>query len=489
MSSDVLSETKNLQQHSDQDSSSGRRWKRSLLVIAVVAVVALATALISDAGSSGETGPEFTHTITRGELIVTVTEQGTLESADNTEIKCKVRGENTIIWVIESGTVVKPGDELVRLDTLAIEDAIAERTKYAHLTRSGAERAKADVARAELAIPEYLEGRYRSQLMTLEKDLTIAKSNLLTVRNMLSHAEMMAKRGYVSGLEVEEKTFAVTQAELNMDVKKTQIDVLENFTKTMELETLKGELNAAKARFAAEDERAQMDAERRDLALEEFKHCVVRAERGGLVIYPLAEKWKRAPEIEEGATVHRDQILLLMPDLSKMQVKVGIHESIVDRIKPGLAARVTLPDKTLDGEVSSVAAVTRPAGWWTGNVVKYDTIVKLPPMEGLKPGMSAKVEIVLIRHENVLTIPVTAVVETAKGDFCWVKTAEGAKRCSLQLGDTNDNFIVVKKGLTEGDKVILDPLASIEQAQILALKPIDETTLRESENREANHVD
>ena len=41
------------------------------------------------------------------------------------------------------------------------------------------------MARAELAIPEYLEGRYRSQLMTLEKDLAIAESNLLTAQNML----------------------------------------------------------------------------------------------------------------------------------------------------------------------------------------------------------------------------------------------------------------------------------------------------------------
>ncbi|MHC4205149.1 MAG: efflux RND transporter periplasmic adaptor subunit [Planctomycetota bacterium] len=489
MSTDVPAKTQNQQQHRNRDSSSGKWWKRILSAAAVVAVVVSAAALIPDTGSSREIGPELTHTITRGELIVTVTEQGTLESADNTEIKCRVRGQNTIIWVVESGSVVKPGDELVRLDTLAIEDAIAERTKYAHLTRSGAERAKADVARAELAIPEYLEGRYRSQLMTLEKDLTIVKSNLLTAQNMLAHAEMMAKRGYVSGLEVEDKTFAVTQAELNVDVKNTQIDVLKNFTRAMELETLKGNLNAAKARFAAEDERSQQDAARRDLALEEFKHCVVRAERGGLVIYPVAEKWKRAPEIEEGATVHRDQTLLLMPDLSQMQVKVGIHESIVKRIKPGMAARITLPDKTLDGEVTSVAAVTRPAGWWTGNVVKYDTIVKLPSVEGLKPGMSAEVEVILARHENVLTIPVAGVLETTQGDFCWVKTAEGAKeRRPLQLGDTNDNFIVVKAGLEEGEKIVLDPLASIEEAQKLALKPIDEATTREPDDQETDHV-
>jgi len=328
MSTDVLPETQNPQQHTNQDSSSGRWWKRTLLAISVITVLGSAVALIPRNSSSQEIDSELTHTITRGDLIVTVTEQGTLESADNTEIKCKVRGQNTIIWVIESGSVVKSGDELVRLDTLAIEDAISERKKYAWWTKSGAERARADVARAELAIPEYLEGRYRSQLMTLEKDQVIARSNLRTAQNILAHAKMMSERGYVSDLELQEKTFAVT--------------VLERFTKAMELETLNGNLNAARARYAAEYERNLQDAARRDIAIEELKYCVMKAERSGLVIYPSAEKWKRAPEIEEGATVYRDQILLLMPDLSKMQVKVGIHESMIDRIKPGLAARITL---------------------------------------------------------------------------------------------------------------------------------------------------
>jgi multidrug efflux pump subunit AcrA (membrane-fusion protein) len=427
--------------------------------------------------------------ITRGDLIVSVTEQGTLESADNTEIKCKVRGQNTIIWVIESGSIVKPGDELVRLDTLVIEDAISERKKYAWWTKSGAERARADVARAELAIPEYLEGRYRTQLMTLEKDQIIARSNLRTAQNILAHARMMAERGYVSDLELQEKIFAVTQAELNVEVKKTQIDVLERFTKAMELETLNGNLNAAKARYAAEYERNLQDAARRDLAIEELEYCVMKAERSGLVIYPPAEKWKRAPEIEEGATVYRDQILLLMPDLSKMQVKVGIHESMIDRIKPGLAARITLPDNTLDGEVSSVASVTRPAGWWTGNVVKYDTIIRLPSVKGLKPGMSAEVEVILDRHEDVLTIPAAAVVQTTLGDFCWIKITDGVKRHSLQLGDTDDNFIVVEAGLQEGDEVVLDPMAYITEVQTLALKQIDKAKSRELINVEADRVD
>ena len=87
-----------------QDRRKGRWWKRGLLAMGVTAAVAWATTLIPGASSSREIGPTRTHTITRGDLIVTVTEQGTLESSDNTEIKNKVRGQSTVIWVIEGGT-------------------------------------------------------------------------------------------------------------------------------------------------------------------------------------------------------------------------------------------------------------------------------------------------------------------------------------------------------------------------------------------------
>jgi HlyD family secretion protein len=120
-----------------------------------------------------------------------------------------------------------------------------------------------------------------------------------------------------------------------------------------------------------------------------------------------------------------------------------------------------------------VASVTKPAGWWTGNVVKYDTIVELPTTEGLKPGMSVEVEVIIAQHEDVLLIPTAAVLETANGHVCWVKQGDGATRRLLELGDSSDMFIVVETGITEGDEVILDPLANVEAAQVEAANSLD----------------
>ncbi len=453
----------------------GRWWKRGLLAVSGVAAIALVAALIAGMKSPRESGPKLVHTIARGDLVVTVTEQGTLESSNNTEIKCKVKGASTVLSVIKAGTEVKPGDELVRLDTSTIEDKINQQKIVYQRALATHTQSETDVAVAKIGITEYLEGAYRSQLKTLEKDAAIAESHLRSAQNMLEHSRRMFRKGYVSQLEVEGYEFTVTQAQLELEVKQTEIDALERYTKAKEMETLQSKLKSAEAKLASDKAALDLEKDRLDREEEQLKNCVIVASTSGMVILPSAAQWKETPDIEEGASVREDQVLLMIPDVSKMQVKVGIHESKVDSIKPGMAAKVTLQDSTINGKVSSVASVTRPAGWWTGNVVKYDTIIQLDTTEGLKPGMSAEVEVTIARHENVLTIPVAAVVETEQEYFCWVKTGERPQRRSLQLGDSNDQFLVVEAGLQEGDQVVLNPIAFIEEAQSSALKPLDET--------------
>ncbi len=459
-------------QRTPKTSAAARPWRRGLFVIVAVAVLASAGTLIPKAMSPQDDGPMLTHTIARGDLAVTVTEQGTLESSNNTEIKCKVRGWSLVTWVIEGGTVAEAGDELVRLDTKRIEDAISQQTTTYHTSAATLAQSNAAVANAKIAIPAYLEGSYQTQLKQLERGLTIARTNLDTAQKMLDNTKKMFRRGYVTDLEVEGNAFTVTQAELELEVVKTEIEVLQKYTKEMQMETLNGNLKAAKSKLQADEAGFAMDEARLERAKRELEDCVIRAERSGLVIYPSAAAWKETPDIAEGVNVRKDQTLVLMPDLSKMQIKVGIHESIVDRIRPGLDARITLPDQTLEGTVASVSPVTRPAGWWTGNVVKYDTIIELPSVEGLKPGMSAEVEVILNRYTDVLTVPVAAVVETDTGAFCYVKTPEGPKRRVLQLGDSNDSFIVLTAGLKEGEAVMLNARALLNEVQGEAIESV-----------------
>ena len=472
MSADVIAEPDS---PTTQLKTRSTKWMvRCFFLVGLLTIAGVATAMLVQSSIAAKALPKLTHTVDQGNLVVTVTEQGTLESSENTEIKCKVRGSSMVTWVVPNGTLVKPGDELVRLDTKTIEETVSLTKTNVHTARATLARTKANVARSEIAVNAYLEGRFVSQMKALQKELVIAESNLNTAQKMHRQSEALFKKGYVTDLEVQGNAYAVQEAELELNVKKTQIDVLEKYTKQMELETLNGNLIASKSKLQADEAGLAMDSARRDRAEVELEACVVRADRAGLVIYPSAAAWKNSPDIAEGVSVRKDQVLLLMPDLEKMQVKVGVHESVIDRIRPGLKARVTLPDRQLIAEVSSVATVTRPAGWWTGNVVKYDTIIQLPSDEGLKPGMSAEVEIILAEHEAILTVPVAAVVETKAGFSCWVKENGVVNERVLELGDSNEVFVEVKAGLQKGAEVVLNPLAFVDDAQDQALHSMDD---------------
>ena len=466
-----------VQNVADGEPASSRRTGRWLKLggISFVIIVVVTVAAVMSLRSSKPAAGMLTHVVQRGELVVSVTERGTLESSNNKEIKCRVKGGTTVLWVIKTGTRVKPGDVLVRLDTSKIEDDISQRKIDLATARANKRIAESEVAAAEIAVTEYLEGTYESELATKQKELVIAESELKAARNSLDHSKRLFRKGYISRLEYEAQLDAVKHAELGVHVKETEINALKRFTKAKTMKELQGKLDAAKARLDAYASEFKLQESKLRRAEDQLKNCIIRADTEGLVIYPSAAEWRSEPDIAEGATVREDQVLLMIPDLSKMQVKIGVHESKVDRVKPGKAARVDIQGKWCDGKVKSVASVTRPTGWWNGNMVRYDTVIELneghPPV---KPGMSVAVEVLLAKYEDVLTVPVAAVVATDDGALCWIDSPEGPVRRKVTLGDTNDQFVIVESGITEGEAVILNPGDLIEDAAAIVRKVVPE---------------
>ncbi len=427
--------------------------------------------------ASAESKRMLTHEVTKGDLVVSVTEQGKLESSSNVEIKCRVKGGSTVLWVIESGTEVQPGDELVRLDKATIEDNISTQKITYETAVANKATAESDVAVARIGISEYLEGTFRSLQTTAQKDVVIAESNLKSAQNALIHAEKMFRKGYNSKLDLEAQQDAVAHAQLELDVKKTDLDALEKFTKAKELETLNGLLKIAEARLAAETASLELEEARLKRAEDQLKNCVIVADKAGMVLYPAAAEWKEQPDIEEGASVREDQVLLIMPDLDSMQVKVGIHESKVDRLRKGMPCRVQLQEGYVDGQIAEIASISKGGGWWNGNMVNYDTVVQLNENESLKPGMTVSVEVFLAKHSDVLTVPVAAVLELEEKYYCWVnRGGSSPEKVEVKVSDSNDTFVMISEGISEGDNVVLNPRDFVSEALSASLETIEPRT-------------
>jgi hypothetical protein len=151
-----------------------------------------------------------------------------------------------------------------------------------------------------------------------------------------------------------------------------------------------------------------------------------------------------------------------------MQVKVNVHETKVDNLRANMRARITVQGQTVTGVVDSIANQPEPTSWFSGSVKEYATIVKIAgEASGLKPGMTAEVEILIDHLEDRILLPVAAVV-TDRGKYsCWVAIGEEQtpEHRNLIIGATNDKFVEIKDGVAVGDKVIMNPRAIVDDAK------------------------
>jgi HlyD family secretion protein len=422
----------------------------------------------------------LTAKVQRGELLVTVTEDGNLESAVNIDIKCEVAGGTSILWIVDDGKEVKKGEKIIELDSAALEESINQQRIATEKARAAKIQAEKDHAAAKLAVDEYVQGTFVKSVQDQDAQITIAEENLRSAQNALEHSERMFRKGYISALDLESQRFQVQRAQLELDSAQTAKDVLVKFTKQKTLQDLESKRDSAEAKMRSEGASFDLEESRLKRLEVQLAKCVITAPADGMAVYAndpgMRFGGSQQSQIEEGAAVRERQTILRLPDLSQMQVKVLVHESKVEMLSDawkkardeghGLRARIRIQDVDVQGVLTNIANQPEPSGWWTGNVKEYATTISIDGTpEGLRPGMTAECEILVDDLKNVLTIPVAAVVEQRGGYYVWVKSLTGHDKRPLVLGATNDQYVEVKDGLVEGEEVILNPRAVIADAR------------------------
>jgi multidrug efflux pump subunit AcrA (membrane-fusion protein) len=432
----------------------------------------------------------LTARVERGELVVTVTEDGSVESAVNIDIKCEVAGGTSILWIVDDGTEVKKGEKIVQLDSAALEESINQQRIATEKARAAKIQAEKDYASAKLAVEEYLQGTFLQSVQDQDAKITIAEENLRSAQNALEHSQRMFRKGYISVLDLESQNFQVQRAKLELESAHTAKDVLVKFTKLKMTQELESKRDSAEARMRSEAASFDLEESRLKRLETQLEKCVLVAPADGMAVYA-NEQGSRfggsaQASIEEGAGVRERQTMLRLPDLAQMQVKVNVHESKVEKLSHAwktamdaghaLRARIRIQNLELQGALTNIANQPEPSGWWAGNIKEYATTISIDGKpQGLRPGMTAECEILVDHLQDVLMIPVAAVVEQRGGYFAWTKMPTGPERRTLVLGATNDQFVEVKDGLVEGEDVILNPRAIVAEARAVkeAIEDVD----------------
>ncbi|MEK6233627.1 MAG: efflux RND transporter periplasmic adaptor subunit, partial [Planctomycetales bacterium] len=444
----------------------GRKLLLGLLVVAGCGLAVVAVWALASEMRPANTTFVF-YTVKRADLPITVTESGGLQSQKTTELRCQVENMGKehqgtqILTIVPNGENVKEGDLLVELDAALIEDRLDDQEIQAERSRSQQiqatvkyenqktqnettlAEAKLKVELAELAVKQYEDeegGTFQLDLQLIDLQIQTAEATRLIKATDLKGVEKLKKLGYRSKGDLEQARLAALSADREVATAVSARKELVHYTYRKNKMQLEGAVASAKRALiqVGRDNQSQLlqaEASKneadRALAKEEeklarykrqFDKCKIFAPHDGMATY--AVERDRRSHIKEGATVHQRQRIITLPDLNLMQVKTGVHESVLDMIRPGLPATITIdafPDRRYKGSVKSVAVLADPGEWHSSDVKVYTTIVTIDePVERLRPGMSAVVNIHVERVKDVFSVPVQAIAQVGGKSWCYV---------------------------------------------------------------------
>lgn len=457
-----------------------------LVGLGVVAAAVLAAPWLTEVFQAQRTSADLTdlpvHLVERRDLQITVTEEGSLVSDDNVDITCDVAGGATIIDLVEDGARVTKGMEIVKLDDSVIsENATAQKIAY-EKARALMIQADKDHAAAKIAVEEYREGIFKKDLRTAESNVTAATERLQATQNTLAYGERMFRKGYITPQQLEAQKSAVDRAKLDLGTAEIALDVLTRFTKPKMITELESIRDAAAARL--ESERAALELEQIKLTrLEgELQKCTITAPQDGLVIYANSRNYRQETEIKEGTAVKERQVILQLPDLTKMRADVEVHESKVSDIRVGMPAVVRVQGELFPGQVTAVA--NRPESNWFSTAKKYIVEVRIDEQsESLRPGFTAEAEIIVADLHDVIAVPIAAVMEQGDQYVCAVSRGETADRRIVTLGKTDDRFVEITEGLREGERVFFNPRAVLGDGSVQEASPDEPANAPKADQR------
>jgi HlyD family secretion protein len=328
------------------------------------------------------------------------------------------------------------------------------------------------------------DGTALQDLRKKQDDLVVAESELKLAQVKLDGTKRLYDNNFVTRTELDNEELNVRKMELRVDTAKTALRLHETyeFPKLAEETVSKYEeairvldkaykeaiskLAQARARKISAENRFELGLREIRETREQIAKCTLTATTSGLVVYGASGNqmvyYGGQEQIREGATVRERQAIITIPDMNKMSVQLKIHESHIKKVRKDLRARITLdafPDEQLQGVVSKVGVLPDSQNRWMAPDMKvYLTTVAIEgTREWVKPGMSAKVEILVNRLEDAVYIPLQA-VNTVKGRaYCHVVKGGMTEEREIVTGDFNDEFIEVKEGLQEKELVLVRP--------------------------------
>jgi HlyD family secretion protein len=473
---------------------------RILLGVAVAAVCGAAFLVPwgGEAAAAGAAPLRDLWSVPRGDLRITLIENGTMVAKESQKVRAKIRNESKILSLVEEGKEVTEGEVVCKLDagplttqieTIQLEILQTEanlKTARTELEIQEVENAanvrKAEVGydKAQKEAEKFRDGEAPQARRKLEVTLKDAETKYNRMKKNLDDSKKLLEQNYIKKSELEDHELAFESADVQLESARVELTLYEKYTFPMttsdhetkvadakrEVETAKkrGESSLGQKTVAVQqvEKRLKVQQDQLKERQQDLENMTLKAPCPGIVVYgDPHEPWYRE-RVKVGQQVYGGHTLMTVPDLRVMQVKLQIHEADISKLKAGQKATITTdsyPGMILQGEVSKIASVANGNSEWGGNsdVKKFDVEITIQTQGlQLRPGISAKVEIHVDLREKTLYVPLQSVFAEDGEHFVHVQVpGQIPQKRKITLGSSNDNYMEIADGLAEGDQVLL----------------------------------
>jgi hypothetical protein len=365
-----------------------------------------------------------TATAKRGEFQVIVTCRGELIADKSRAIVAPVNVPNLqIVWLLPQGTAVKANDAVIRFDASAIERQLKEQ--------------EATLAQAQATLDQAISEGH----ITNEQD----KLDLETFKQAAEKARLEASKAEIlSAIQAEEDKVDLGLAEQKIRV---------------QLATIEHNLASSRSKIGSltsQRNKAQLDV---NVSKERIAKMEVHAPSAGVISYLMnnSQGWLNAKPFAVGDTVWPGSGIAEVPDLSSLRLKGKIEEIDRGRMLLAQPVRVLLdpfPEKRYVGKLEAISPLTEQTFEWppTRSFRAYASLGETDSR--LRPGMNGRMDVVVDKLRNVVSVPAKAVFAHDGRPVVLVPGKNGMHSVRVEVLARNPDEVAIN-GIEAGTQVAL----------------------------------
>jgi hypothetical protein len=368
-----------------------------------------------------------TSPVRKGEFMVIVRCRGELKAQRSVQVTAPVNvPELRIVWIAPQGGQIKAGDPVIRFDPSSAKQQLQEKTAALQQAQ-----ATLDQAIAQAAI-------------TVEQDkLDLAAADYQVERAKLE----VSKAEIVSRLQGEESRVDLAMAEKKLSVQKATVD-LNDASNRAKIASL------TRARDKAKDE---MEVTQYRLDQMELRSPLT----GILHILPnYSQGWMNAKPFKVGDQAWPGGALVEIPALETLEMEGKLDEIDRGRLKGDHSVMVrldALPEITFPGKLAQVPPMT-VMGWEWPPTRTFRGFAKLEKIDDrLRPGMNGRMDVVVDRIADALSVPAKAVFTRAGKPIVYLAEKGSYTPVNVEIIARNPDEVAIKGIKPDAQVALVEP--------------------------------